>query len=129
MSAAQFKLSNVVVLADMNKCMIDGRVDDEMKVEPVDKKFDAFGFNVIRVDGHNMKELNDAIEAAIKNHQDGGEKPTAIILDTFKGEGVDFMRDNYLWHYGSLDEEMVKKAYASLDKCYAERCERAEREA
>lgn len=129
MSAAQFKLSNVVVLADMNKCMIDGRVDDEMKVEPVDKKFEAFGFNVIRVDGHNIKELNDAIEASIKNHQDGGDKPTAIIMDTFKGEGVDFMKDNYLWHYGSLDDAMDKQANESLDKYYKERCERAEKEA
>lgn len=129
MSAAQFKLSNVVVLADINKCMIDGRVDDEMKVEPVDKKFEAFGFNVIRVDGHNFKELNDAIETAIKNHQDGGDKPTAIVMDTFKGEGVDFMKDNYLWHYGSLDDEMVEKAHASLDKYYEERCARVEKEA
>ncbi len=129
MSAAQFKLSNVVVLADINKCMIDGRVDDEMKVEPVDKKFEAFGFNVIRVDGHNIKELNDAVEAAIKNHQDGGDKPTAIIMDTFKGAGVDFMQDNYLWHYGSLDEAMEKQANESLDKYYKERCERAEKEA
>lgn len=129
MSAAQFKLSNVVVLADINKCMIDGRVDDEMKVEPVDKKFEAFGFNVIRVDGHNIKELNDAIEASIKNHQDGGDKPTAIVMDTFKGEGVDFMKDNYLWHYGSLDDAMEKQAAESLDKYYKERCERVEKEA
>ncbi len=129
MSAAQFKLSNVVVLADINKCMIDGRVDDEMKVEPVDKKFEAFGFNVIRVDGHNIKELNDAIEASIKNHQDGGDKPTAIVMDTFKGEGVDFMKDNYLWHYGSLDDAMEKQAAESLDKYYNERCARAEKEA
>lgn len=129
MSAAQFKLSNVVVLADNNKCMIDGRVDDEMKVEPLDKKFEAFGFNVYRVDGHNMKELNDAIEAAIKNHQDGGDKPTAIIMDTYKGAGVDFMQDNYLWHYGSLDDEKKATAYSSLDKYYAERCARVEKEA
>lgn len=129
MSAAQFKLSNVVVLADINKCMIDGRVDDEMKVEPVDKKFEAFGFNVIRVDGHNIKELNDAIEASIDNHKNGGDKPTAIVMDTFKGEGVDFMKDNYLWHYGSLDEAMEKQASESLDKYYKERCERAEKEA
>lgn len=129
MSAAQFKLSNVVVLADINKCMIDGRVDDEMKVEPVDKKFEAFGFNVIRVDGHNMKELNDAIEASIKNHKDGGDKPTAIVMDTFKGAGVDFMQDNYLWHYGSLDDEKIKLAYASLDKYYEERVARVEKEA
>ena len=127
--AGRVKLSNVVVLADVNKCMIDGRVDDEMKVEPVDKKFEAFGFNVIRVDGHNFKELNDAIESAVKNHQNGGDKPTAIVMDTFKGEGVDFMKDNYLWHYGSLDEEKTKQAYASLDAYYKERCERAEKEA
>lgn len=129
MSAAQFKLSNVVVLADVNKCMIDGRVDDEMKVEPVDKKFEAFGFNVKRIDGHNFKELNDAIEWAIENHKNGGDKPTAIVMDTFKGEGVDFMKDNYLWHYGSLDEEKTAQAYASLDKYYKERCDRAEKEA
>lgn len=129
MSAAQFKLSNVVVLADVNKCMIDGRVDDEMKVEPVDKKFEAFGFNVIRVDGHNFKELNDAIESAIKIIKTAAISRPAIVMDTFKGEGVDFMKDNYLWHYGSLDEEKTKQAYASLDAYYKERCERAEKEA
>lgn len=129
MSAAQFKLSNVVVLADNNKCMIDGRVDDEMKVEPLDQKFESFGFIVHRVDGHNMKELNDAIEAAIKNHQDGGDKPTAIIMDTYKGAGVDFMQDNYKWHYGSLDEELADKAFKSLDKYYEERVARVEKEA
>ena len=117
------------MLADINKCMIDGRVDDEMKVEPVDKKFEAFGFNVIRVDGHNIKELNNAIEASIDNHKNGGDKPTAIVMDTFKGEGVDFMKDNYLWHYGSLDETMEKQASESLDKYYKERCARAEKEA
>ena len=129
MSAAQFKLSNVVVFVDNNKCMIDGRVDDEMKVEPLDKKFEAFGFNVTRVDGHNFKQLNDAIEAAIKNHQDGGDKPTAIIMDTYKGAGVDFMQDDYKWHYGSLDDEKMAKANASLDKYLAQRLAVAEKEA
>ena len=129
MSAAQFKLSNVVVLVDNNKCMIDGRVDDEMKVEPLDKKFEAFGFRVKRVDGSNIKEINDAVEDAIENHKNGGDMPSAIILDTYKGAGVDFMQDNYLWHYGSLDEAMTKQAHESLDKYYKERCERAEREA
>ena len=125
MSAAQFKLSNVVVFADNNKCMIDGRVDDEMKVEPLDKKFESFGFNVYRVDGHNLKELNDAIE----NHKNGGDMPSAIILDTYKGAGVDFMQDDYKWHYGSLDDEKLALAYASLDKYKAERVARVEKEA
>lgn len=128
MTAAQFKLSNVVVLVDNNKCMIDGRVDDEMKVEPLDKKFDAFGFKVKRIDGQNMKELNDAIEDAINNHKNGGTQPYAIIMDTIKGAGIDFMEDDYHWHYGALDEEKTKACYDSLDKYYAQRCARAEKE-
>ena len=128
-TAAQFKLSNVVVLVDNNKCMIDGRVDDEMKVEPLDKKFESFGFEVERVDGQNMKELNNALENAINNHKNGGTKPYAIILDTFKGAGIDFMEDDYHWHYGALDDEKTKMCYDSLDKYYAKRVERAEKEA
>lgn len=129
MTAAQFKLSNVVVLVDNNKCMIDGRVDDEMKVEPLDKKFEAFGFLVERVDGQNMKELNGAIENAINNHKNGGDKPYAIIMDTIKGAGIDFMEDDYHWHYGALDDEKTKMCYNSLDKYYAARVARAEKEA
>ena len=129
MTVAQFKLSNVVVLVDNNKCMIDGKVDDEMKVEPLDKKFDAFGFEVERVDGQNFKELNAAIEHAIENHKNGGEKPYAIIMDTVKGAGIDFMEDDYHWHYGALDEDRTNKCYNSLDKYYAARVARAEKEA
>ena len=99
-----------------------------MSIEPVDKKFEAFGFNVCRVDGQNFKELNDAIEAAIKNHADGGDKPTAIIMDTFKGAGVDYMEDDYKWHYGAIDDDKYEKAKASLAKYYEVRKERAEKE-
>jgi len=127
MSAAQFKLSNLVVMVDKNKCMIDGRVADEMNIEPLDAKFRAFNFNTYRIDGHNFSELNAAIEAAIANSKNG-DKPTAIVLDTFKGEGIDFMKDNYLWHYGSLDDAKLAEAHASLDAYYKERCERAEKE-
>ena len=109
--------------------MIDGRVDDEMKVEPLDKKFEAFGFLVERVDGQNMKELNGAIENAINNHKNGGDKPYAIIMDTVKGAGIDFMEDDYHWHYGALDDEKTKKCYDSLDQYYAARVARAEKEA
>lgn len=128
MSAAQFKLSNLVIMVDNNKCMIDGRVADEMNIEPIDKKLKAFNCNTYRVDGHNFSQLNIAIEAAIDYRKNGGDKPTAIVLDTFKGEGVDFMRDDYLWHYGSLDEAKAKKAFDSLDRYYKERVARAEKE-
>ena len=129
MTAAQFKLSNVVVLVDNNKCMIDGRVDDEMKVEPIDDKFEAFGFITERVDGQNLKELNNAIENAINNHKNGGDKPYCIVMDTFKGAGIDFMEDDYHWHYGALDAAKEKQCYDSLDKYYAARVARAEKEA
>ncbi|MEE1300000.1 MAG: hypothetical protein UHI93_05585, partial [Acutalibacteraceae bacterium] len=99
-----------------------------MNIEPVDEKFKAFGFDVLRVDGHNMKELNGAIEAAIKNHQNGGTKPTAIIMDTIKGEGIDFIAGDYTWHYGSFSDEMFEKAHASLDEYYQKRVARAEKE-
>ena len=128
MSAAQFKLSNRVIMVDNNKCMIDGRVSDEMNIEPIDKKLKAFNCNTYRVDGHNFSQLNIALEAAIEYRKNGGDKPTAIVLDTFKGEGVDFMRDDYLWHYGSLDEAKATRAFASLDKYYKERVARAEKE-
>ncbi|MCD7723378.1 MAG: transketolase [Clostridiales bacterium] len=128
MTAAQFKLSNIVVLVDNNKCMIDGRVDDEMKVEPLDKKFEAFGFNVARVDGQNIKELCAVIEDAIEKRHAENAKPYAIIMDTVKGAGVDFMEDDYHWHYGALDDEKTNRCYESLDKYYASRVERAERE-
>ncbi|MBO4445474.1 MAG: transketolase [Clostridia bacterium] len=127
MSAAQFNLSNLVIMIDNNKCMIDGRVADEMNIEPLDKKLRAFNCNTYRIDGHDMSQLNAAIEAAIDNAKKG-TKPTAIVLDTFKGEGVDFMKDNYLWHYGSLDDEKIEKCYASLDAYYRERCARAQKE-
>ena len=128
MSAAQFNLSNLVIMVDNNKCMIDGRVADEMNIEPLDKKFRAFNLNTYRIDGHDFSMLNAAIEAAIENCRKGEGKPTAIVLDTFKGEGVDFMKDNYLWHYGSIDDEKIAKSYASLDAYYKERVARAEKE-
>ena len=128
MSAAQFKLSNLVVMVDNNKCMIDGRVADEMNIEPLDKKFKAFNFNTYRIDGHDFSQLNAALEEAVKNAKTS-DKPTAIVLDTYKGEGIDFMKDNYLWHYGSLDDEHKEQAYASLDKYLAKRLERVEKEA
>lgn len=128
MAAAQYQLSEIVVLVDNNKLMIDGPVDKEMKVEPLDEKFAAFGFETIRVDGQNIKELCAAVEKAIDNHKNGGTKPTAIIMDTVKGAGIDFIEGDYTWHYGSMDEGRFQKAYESLDNYYKTRVERAEKE-
>ncbi len=128
MSASQFKLSNLVIMVDNNKMMIDGPVADEMAVEPLNERFESFGFNAIRVDGQNIKELCMALEKAIDNCKKGGEKPTAIIMDTVKGAGVDFIEGDYTWHYGSLSDEMFDKAFASLQKYYDKRVARAKKE-
>lgn len=129
MTIAQFKITNTVVVVDANKCMIDGRVDDEMKVEPIDKKFEAFGFKTVRVDGQNIREINGALEQAVENHYSGGEQPFCIVLDTYKGAGIDFMEDDYHWHYGALNDERYKACLASLDKYYETRVARVEKEA
>lgn len=128
MAAAQYQLSEIVVLVDNNKLMIDGPVDKEMKVEPLDEKFAAFGFETIRVDGQNIKELCAAVEKAIDNHKNGGTKPTPIIMDTVKGAGIDFIEGDYTWHYGSMDEGRFQKAYEALDNYYKTRVARAEKE-
>ena len=124
MSAVHFKVDNVISFVDRNKCMIDGRTEDVMSLEPFADKWRAFGFIVKEVDGHNFNELSEAIDFALENKG----APVMIIANTIKGEGIDFMEDNYLWHYGAIDDEKYAKAKESLDKHYAKRVARAEKE-
>lgn len=124
MSAAHFKVDNVISFVDRNKCMIDGRTEDVMSLEPFADKWRAFGFIVKEVDGHNFNELSEAIDFALENKG----APVMIIANTIKGEGIDFMEDNYLWHYGAIDDEKYAKAKESLDKHYAKRVAHAEKE-
>ena len=124
MSAAHFKVDNVISFVDRNKCMIDGRTEDVMSLEPFADKWRAFGFIVKEVDGHNFNELSEAIDFALENKG----APVMIIANTIKGEGIDFMEDNYLWHYGAIADEKYAKAKESLDKHYAKRVARAEKE-
>ena len=125
MSIAHFKVTNVITLIDRNQCMIDGRTEDVMGLEPFADKWRAFGFEVIEIDGHNMDEIVTALEKAKANTS---EKPIAIILNTFKGEGVGFMRDNYKWHYGTMNEEQLAEAFRDLDEYEKVRIARAEKE-
>lgn len=88
MCAAQFKLNNLIAFTDYNKLQIDGAVQEVMGIAPLDKKWDAFGWNVINVvDGHDVNEIDTAIENAKKSM----DKPTMIILNTIKGKGVSFV--------------------------------------
>ncbi|MEG0314247.1 MAG: transketolase [Erysipelotrichaceae bacterium] len=94
MSAAHFKLDNLIAFIDCNGLQIDGNVSDVMNPNPIDEKFKAFGWNVIKVDGHNFEALIGACEDAklVKG------KPTVVICKTVKGKGVSFMENNYKWH-------------------------------
>lgn len=110
MAAAHYHLSNMTVVVDWNGLQIDGRNDDVMTVRPIDEKFRAFGWNVLTCDGHNMKEIIDALQAA----KDYGDKPTAIIAKTHKGQGVSFMTDDPGWHGKAPDDEQFTRAMEEL---------------
>jgi len=110
MSAAHYKLDNLTAVIDNNGLQIDGNIDDVIAVKPIDEKFKAFGWNVIEVDGHDLKLIADAFDPA-KNVKD---KPTAIIAKTYKGKGVSFMEDNAGWHGKAPNEEEAKQAVSEL---------------
>ncbi|GAB6094713.1 transketolase [Desulfatiferula olefinivorans] len=112
MSAAMFKVTNLVTLVDRNRLMIDGKTEDVMALEPFADKWKAFGFTVRNIDGHSFRELAEAIEFA-HGHTDA---PVVIIANTVKGKGVDYMEDNVKWHYGSMDSRLAEAARASIDR-------------
>jgi transketolase len=108
MSAAHYKLDNLVVVVDYNKCQIDGRNSEVMGLGDLRKKFEAFGFYVIEVDGHNVKELEEAYNFVVKG------MPKCIIANTIKGKGVSFMEDQVGWHGKAPNSEEVSKALSEL---------------
>ncbi len=126
MSAVHYKTTNMISFVDRNKCMIDGRTEDVMNLEPFCAKWEAFGFIVKEIDGNNIKELCEAIDFAYENKTD---KPVMIVCNTIKGCGIDFIEDDYTWHYGAFDDEKYEKGKKALEKSYAQRIARVEKEA
>ena len=110
MAAGHYKLNNLVVIVDWNGLQIDGLNDDVMTVAPIDKKFEAFGFNVVEIDGHNIEEIQEAFKKA-RAYKEG---PTAIIAKTVKGKGVSFMENQGGWHGKAPNEEEAKLAVKEL---------------
>jgi transketolase len=94
MFAGKKKLSNLTTIIDRNNIQIDGFTEDVMPLESLRKKYEAFGWNVIDVNGHNIEEFIYAVLEA----QSVFEKPTVIIAHTIPGKGVQFMEKNYTWH-------------------------------
>ncbi|MBR5112368.1 MAG: transketolase [Clostridia bacterium] len=128
MTMNHYKLSNCIVFVDRNHNMIDGNTEDVMALEPLADKFVAFGFNTVTVDGNNIKELCDAIDAAIERSKEA-QAPTCIIMDTLKGAGLTSVQGDYHTHYMAIDDPTFEKYNAELDAYYAERVARAEKEA
>lgn len=112
MSATHFNLGNLIAIVDRNGCMIDGYTEDVMALEPLDKKWEAFGFHTMVVDGHDIVALSNAIDEA----KSVTDKPSVIIAKTVKGKGVDFMEGDPKWHYGSIDSDLVAKAKESINR-------------
>jgi len=94
MEAGHYELDNLVAIIDCNRLQIDGWVEDVMQVEPLAAKYGAFGWDVMRIDGHNMTQIVDALgqARAVKS------RPVMILADTVKGRGVEFMEDEAGWH-------------------------------
>lgn len=110
MSAAHYKLDNLVGILDYNGLQIDGRNEDVMTVAPVADKFKAFGWNVIQIDGHDFPQILDAFKQA----RECKGRPTMIIAKTVKGKGVSFMEDNAGWHGKAPNEDETRQAVAEL---------------
>ena len=111
--AAQYKLDNLCIAVDINGLQIDGATKDVMNMEPIDAKFEAFGFNVVRINGHDFNEIEKAFAAF--HDAKGQGKPTAILMNTTKGKGVSFMENQAGWHGKAPNDEQFAQAMAELE--------------
>ncbi|MCR5399402.1 MAG: transketolase [Lachnospiraceae bacterium] len=112
MFAGARKLDNLTVIVDNNGLQIDGKIEDVCDPYPIDKKFEAFNFHVINIDGHDF----DAIRAAFKEARETKGMPTAIIMKTTKGKGVSYMENNAGWHGKAPNDEEYAVAMKDLEE-------------
>ena len=120
MLAAHRKLDNVVVIVDNNNLQIDGEITEVNSPYPIDKKFEAFNFHVINIDGNDF----DQIDAAFKEAKTVKGQPTAIIAKTVKGKGVSFMENQVGWHGKAPNDEEYKIAMEELEKAGEALCQK-----
>ena len=111
MFAAHYKLDNLLAFVDFNGLQIDGDITEVMNPTPIDKKFEAFGWNVITIDAHNYDEIKGAIAQAktVKG------KPTVVIAKSVKGKGVSYMENQAAWHGSAPNEEQYNQAASELE--------------
>jgi transketolase len=110
MAASHYKLDNLMAFVDHNGLQIDGRVQEVMSPLPIPDKFRAFGWEVLEIDGHDHKQIMEALNTA----RTVSGRPTAVIAHTIKGKGCSFMEDRVEWHGVAPKPDEVKKALAEL---------------
>jgi len=120
MFASAKKLDNLCVIVDNNNLQIDGTIEEVNSPYPIDEKFQAFGFHVINVNGHDFAELRAAFDEA----KTVKEQPTVIIMKTVKGKGVSFMENNASWHGSAPNDEQYAIAMADLEKVGEALCQK-----
>lgn len=113
MFAGHYKLNNLIAFLDFNHLQIDGDVREVMNPTPLDKKFEAFGWYVQVIDGHNFEEIDNAV-----NNAYASDKPNVIICNTVKGKGVSFMENNADWHGKAPKKDQYEIAMAELQAAY-----------
>lgn len=113
MFAAHYGLDNLCIAVDVNGLQIDGYTKEVMNVEPLDKKFEAFGCDVIQINGHDFEDLEKAF---LRFHENkGSKKPTVILMKTVKGKDVSFMEDMAGWHGKAPNDEQLAQALEELE--------------
>lgn len=110
-TAVKYQLDNLVVFVDNNRLQIDGFCDEIMPLQDLEKKFEAFGFETKRINGHSMEEIIETLDE-IRVAQNG--KPKCVVLDTVKGKGVSYMEDVADWHGVAPNDEEYKQAIAEI---------------
>jgi transketolase len=111
MEAGHYKLDNLIGIVDKNRLQIDGLVSEVMNIDPLEEKYRSFGWEVMHIDGHDMKQVVEALEEA---KDTAVHKPTLIVANTVKGKGVSFMQDVAGWHGRAPNYEEMMKGLAEL---------------
>lgn len=112
MFAAKHKLDNLICLIDRNQIQIDGHTKNVMPIEPLKEKYESFNWNTIEVDGHNLKEIINAINKA----KFINDNPTVIICNTIAGKGIPFIENKPEWHGKSISDDEYQKIQNELNK-------------
>jgi transketolase len=116
MAGGHHQLGNLTAIIDKNRLQMTGFTRDVMNIDPLDKKLEAFGWKVLEIDGNDMYEVCDTLQSLPPADPLSRRKPVAIIANTTKGKGVDFMENVAKWHGGGIAKEQLDIALASVEK-------------